>query len=400
MRHTPLLHSRSLTAAAGVDVFLKAECLQHTGSFKLRGATNRIALLTEDEQRRGVVTASAGNHAQGVAMAAARAGVPATVVMPEHASIAKVAATKALGATVLLAGESFEQARAEAQRLAAQDGLVVVPAFDDPLVVAGQGTLGLEIVEDRPDVATVLVPAGGGGLASGVAVAVKSLKPDVEVLVVQAANAPGVAESLERGEPVQVRPHPTLADGVAVAGPGQVTFPLLHRYVDRALVVEEDQIARAMVHMLERSKLVVEGAGAVGVAALLAGATGLLRGPVVVVLSGGNVDINLLARVVEHGLQHAGRYLSLSVGLDDRPGELVALLRIISEAGANVLDVEHHRWGIEIPVGRVQVSLLLEVRDQDHSQALIDRLSHAGFTRTHGHRPAEVRLEPVAWQGG
>ncbi|MHB8514727.1 MAG: threonine ammonia-lyase [Dehalococcoidia bacterium] len=394
VRHTPLLASTVLSVLCDADVRLKAENLQHTGSFKVRGALNRIAALSADEQARGVIAASAGNHAQGVAVAARAHGVRATIVMPRTTPLAKVGATRDYGAEVLLHGDSFEAAGAEARRLAAERGLTAISAFDDPLIVAGQGTIGLEIAEDMPDVEVVLVPVGGGGLAGGIGVAMRALRPTARIIGVQVEAARGVERSLATGGAVAVACGPTIAEGIAVGGPGEVTFPLLQRCLDGVVVVDEDEVAQAMVLLLERAKLVVEGAGAVGVAALLAKKLDVAGRHVAVVLSGGNVDINMLARVVEHGLMQAGRYYSLTVGVDDKPGQLAMLAALLSETGANVLSVAHHRFGIALPVGRVQVVLLLEVRNVAHAEEVRRALEGAGFVRAVGDGPEYV---PAAW---
>lgn len=379
VRRTPLLESHVLSQISGGKVWLKAEMLQRTGSFKLRGATNLIAVLAEQGREGGVIAASAGNHAQGVAVAAKAVGRPCTIVMPESAAIAKVEATRSYGAEVILHGEDFGQAQAEARRLATERGLIFIPAYDDPLIVAGQGTVGLEIMEDLPDVDLVLVPVGGGGLAAGVAIAVKSHRPQVAVIGVQAEAAPGAIASLRAGRPKPVKPGPTIADGIAVPAPGQVTLPLLQRYLDDIVAVEEEAISRAIVLLLERAKLVVEGAGAVGAAALLAGKIDARGKTVCLILSGGNVDINLLARIVEHGLSAAGRYLTLRLILDDRPGRLAHVLTCIARTGANILDIDQSLPGVEVPLGKAAVQLLLELRNPDHITEITTALTHAGY---------------------
>jgi threonine dehydratase len=393
-RRTPLLPSVTLSRRFGAEIRLKAESLQHTGSFKIRGAANRIAALTDDERGRGVIAASAGNHAQGVAVAAAAHGVQATIVMPRTTPIAKVQATRDYGGEVVLHGDSYQDAFEEAERLAQARGLTIIRAFDDPLVVAGQGTVGLEIIEDWPEVNMVLVPAGGGGLAAGVAIAVKAANAGARVYAVQSAAAPGIERSLAAGHSVSVPPGPTIAEGIAVAAPGEVTFPLLQRYLDGVVTVGEDDIAEAMVLLLERSKLVVEGAGAAGVAAIGSGAVDVTGRRVAVVLSGGNVDINMVARVVEHGLTRAGRYLHLTIGLDDKPGQLAALSALIADTGANILSVAHQRFGIDLAVGRVQVSMLLEVRNHEHAGSVRDALIAGGFARGSESGPEFV---PASW---
>ncbi len=295
----------------------------------------------------------------------------------------------------MLHGESYDEAYAEALRLAADRSMMLIPAFNDPLIVAGQGTVGLEIAEDLPDVDVVIVPVGGGGLAAGIGVAIRALAPRARVIGVQAEAAPGVQRSFAAGRRESAPPRPTIADGIGVGGPGEVTFPLLQRCLDDVVLVDEAEIAQAMVLLLERSKLVAEGAGAVGVAALMSKKVDVAGKRVAVVISGGNVDINMLARVVEHGLMQAGRYFSLTVGLDDKPGQLALLSKLFADAGANVLSVDHHRFGIDLPVGRVQVVLLLEVRDRGHANEVAIALEGAGFTR----RPegASPQFVPASW---
>ncbi len=393
-RRTPLLRSTALSEVSGGDVWLKAENLQHTGSFKVRGAMNRLAALSPAQRARGVVAASAGNHAQGVAVAARAHGVPATVVMPRTTPLAKVEAARAYGAEVVLHGDTYDEAQQRADAIASERSLIVVPAFDDPLIVAGQGTVALEIIDVLSDVDVVIVPVGGGGLIGGIGVAIKSLRPDARVVGVQVEAAPGAVRSLAAGRRVIVPPGPTIAEGVAVGGPGDVTLPLLQRYVDDVVVVGEDDVAQAMVMLLERAKLAVEGAGSVAVAALMSRKVDVAGQSVAVVLSGGNVDINMIARVVEHGLMQAGRYFSLTIGVDDKPGQLAAIAALLAEAGANVLSVAHHRFGIALPVGRVQVVLLLEVRNRDHAAAVERALAEFGFVRGAEGGPQFV---PAGW---
>jgi threonine dehydratase len=393
VRRTPLLPSGTLSELCAADVRLKAENLQRTGSFKIRGAMNRLSALTDAERRSGVIAASAGNHAQGVAFAAKSHGVRATIVMPRTTPLAKVQATRDYGAEIVLYGDAYDDAKAEAGRLAIERDLCVISAFDDPLIVAGQGTVGVEIVEDMPDVDVVLVPVGGGGLAAGIGVAIGALATRAKVIGVQAEAVPGVKRSLDAGHIVTVSPRPTIAEGVAVGGPGDVTFPLLQRHLDAVVMVDEDDVAQAMVLLIERAKLVVEGAGAVGVAALIGNKIDVAGKRVAVVISGGNVDINMLARVVEHGLMREGRYFSLTVGLDDKPGQLAMLSALLSEVEANVLSVAHHRFGIALPVGRVQVVLLLEVRNREHATHVERALEHAGFVRGPEAGPQFVPLE-------
>ncbi|MGH2611167.1 MAG: threonine ammonia-lyase, partial [Tepidiformaceae bacterium] len=335
---TPLWPAASLGEAAGVPVWLKCEQLQRTGSFKIRGALNFVSHLPAHGVR-GLVAASAGNHAQGVALAGKEAGLPVTVVMPVVAPLAKVTATQRLGARVVLEGNSLEDARAEALRIAARDDLVFVPPFDDDAIIAGQGTVGLEILEQAPDVHEILVPTGGGGLLAGVGVAVKSIRPDVRVIGVQDAAMDGVRRSFEEHE-LRIAPSArTIADGVAVAGPSERTFALIEKYVDDVVSCTDEQVARAIVLLIERSKMVVEGAGALGVAAIQ---SGVYRpaGTTAVVLSGGNIDINLLGSIVRRGLVDAGRYQHLTIEVSDTPGELALVSGVIAQAGGNVLEVD------------------------------------------------------------
>jgi len=379
VHRTPLLSSATLSAMTGASVLLKAENLQRTGSFKLRGAANRIAQLSPAERKRGVIAASAGNHAQGVALAASRMGIPCVIVMPRRASLAKVEATRGYGAQVELAGDSYDDAQRRAKALADERRLVLVHPFDDAQVIAGQGTIGLEILEDAPDVRLVVVPIGGGGLIGGIAAAVKAKAPRVRVVGVQAAAAPACVESLRGGRRVAVRPRPTVADGIAVGRPGKLPLELIRRYVDDVVTVDEEDITRTMVLLLERCKQVVEGAGAAALAALMAGKAGQPRGKAVAILSGGNIDPTVIDRVVEHGLAHAGRYLVLRVVLLDRPGQLARLLNAIAEAEGNVQDVSHVRRGLHLAIEQVEVQVTVETRGPDHIQQVLERLAASGY---------------------
>ncbi len=383
-RHTPVLPSSALSRVAGGPVFLKAEVLQRTGSFKVRGAGNMLTALPRDALRGGVIAASAGNHAQGVAVAAARVGVPCTVVMPVTATLAKVEATRSYGARVIQAGHSYQEAAAQAETLAAERGLLAVPAYDHPLVIAGQGTLGLELVDDLPDAELVVVPVGGGGLAAGIALAVHARRPQARIVGVQASAAPAAAISFRERSRTRVEPAQTIADGIAVSEPGSLTLPILLDHLDDIYTVDEETITQAMVFLLERSKLVTEGAGAAGAALLLSGRIALDGRKAAVVLSGGNVDVNLLDRVVQYGLAHAGRYLIVRIAMDDRPGQLAAVLGIIAAAGANVLDVDHRRTGSQLTFGRVAVELLLETRNAEHAAEVVKALEEAGFPEQPG----------------
>ncbi|HWI43353.1 MAG TPA: threonine ammonia-lyase [Nocardioides sp.] len=378
---TPLLESRWLSALTGEPVWLKCENLQRTGSFKVRGAAVRIARLDPEVRARGVVAASAGNHAQGVALAARQHGIPATVFMPDGAPIPKERATRAYGAEVVFGGLTLEDCLAAAGDHAAETGATLIHPFDHRDIVAGQGTLGLELVEQLPGAATVLVPTGGGGLLAGVAIAVKAHRPDVRVIGVQAAGAASYPVSLEAGRPVRLPSMTTMADGIAVGRPGELTFALVREYVDEIVTVSEESLSQALVALLEREKLVVEPAGAVAAAALAdAVADGRSEpGPVVVVLSGGNVDPLLLGKVIQHGMTSAGRYLSLQVRIDDVPGGLLRLLTEVADAGANVLEIAHERVAPSLHLGEVEVHLQLETRGPEHAEAVLARVREHGF---------------------
>jgi threonine dehydratase len=379
VRQTPVLPSLTLSERLGAPVAVKAESLQRTGSFKIRGALAKLHALG-DACAPGVVTGSAGNHAQALAAAAAARGVHCEVFMPAGAPIAKVEGAIALGAEVVLVGDSVDEAIAAAVARSSAAGLGFVHPFDDPDVVAGQGTLGLELLEDVEDMATVVVPVGGGGLASGLAIAVKSARPDVRVVGVQAETLAAVPTSLSAGHPVTVDPALTIADGIAVKRPGTLTLALLREWVDEIVTVPEDDIAEAMVLLLERSKLVVEGAGAVGVAAVLRGAVAAPeRGTTVVVLSGGNVDAGLLANVARRHETEAGRRLALLTRVPDRPGALARLLTLIGEVGANLVEVEHVREGLDLHVRETGVQLVLETRGTEDARAVVAALRAAGY---------------------
>ncbi len=377
VRHTPMDSSHPLQEAAGGPVYLKCENLQRTGSFKIRGAYVRIARLTDEERSRGVVAASAGNHAQGVALAAALLGAQSTVYMPVGASIAKLIATRAYGATVSLVGETLDESLDEARAFSERTGAVLVHPFDHPDILRGQGTLGLEILQQQPDVATVLVSMGGGGLISGVSAAIKGKRPDIRIIGVQAEQAAAWPGSLAAGHPVRLRSMSTLADGIAVGEPSALTYEHVSALVDDVVTVSEDQLARAMLLCLERAKLVVEPAGVATVAALMA-YPGRFTTPAVAVLSGGNIDPLLLLHVTEHGLVAAGRFLSLRVEISDRPGSLAQLLAQVGDLGASVVDLEQSRLGARLPLGSVEVSLRLECRGAEHRDEVVSALQAAG----------------------
>jgi threonine dehydratase len=383
IRQTPLLESGVLSALVGGPVYLKCENLQRGGSFKVRGAYLRIARLSAAERARGVVAASAGNHAQGVALAATVLGTQATVVMPVAAPLPKVAATRSYGANVVLHGVTVEDALAKARQLADETGSIFIHPFDHPDVIAGQGTVGLEIAEQCPQVRTIALPVGGGGLASGVAVAASDVLPRARLIGVQAEALAAMPGSIAAGHPVTVTPSATMADGIAVARPGELTVSLLAREHAHIVTVSEENLSRALLLCLERAKQVVEPAGAAGVAAVLEHAA-LFEPPVVVVLSGGNIDPLLLSKVLRHGLSAAGRFLAFRCKLPDQPGALATLLVELAALGANVLDVVHERVTAELRVDEAEVSLHLETRGPEHTDSVISQLRKAGYTLLFG----------------
>jgi threonine dehydratase len=377
-RMTAMETSRHLSTLVGAPVHLKCENLQRTGSFKIRGAYVRIAGLSPEERAAGVVAASAGNHAQGVALAAALLGVRSTVFMPVGAPLPKVAATRDYGAEVRLHGAMVDETLRAAIDYAQETGAVFIHPFDHPDIIAGQGTVGLEILEQCPEVRTILVGVGGGGLAAGVAVAVKALRPDVRVVGVQAAGAASYPPSLAAGRPVALGSVATMADGIMVGRPGDVPFALIRDLLDDVVTVSEDQLSSALLLCLERAKLVVEPAGASSVAALLA-APHAYEGPVVALLSGGNVDPLLMQRILRHGMSAAGRYLSLRLRLTDRPGALATLLGVLSVVDANVLDVSHVRTDPRLGLTEAEVELHLETKGPEHCAAVGTALEDAGY---------------------
>jgi threonine dehydratase len=360
-RETPVYSSETFSRIAGRDVWLKAENLQRTGAFKVRGAVNRLATLTESEREAGVVAASAGNHGQAVAWAARQAGVNARIYVPQDAPMSKVEACRTYGAETVMVGERFEDAMAAARADVEERHATFIHPFEDPIVIAGQGTIGLELAEQVADAATVVIPVGGGGLAAGIAIAIRELRPDVRLVGVQA----GLSGF-------------TIADGIFVKQPGELTMAILDDVLEDMVEVDDEAISEAIVLLLERSKLVVEGAGAVGVAALLGGKIGG-TGPVAIVLSGGNIDPTLLISVVRHGLTLDGRYLVLRTRIADRPGELVKLLELIAQERGNVVSVEHHREGMDVPVAQTEVELTLITRDQEHVAVLLAAMKSWGY---------------------
>ncbi|MFB6132025.1 MAG: threonine ammonia-lyase [Halanaeroarchaeum sp.] len=379
-RHTPTEYSYTFSAMTGADVHPKLETFQRTGSFKIRGAANRIRTLASDEQAAGVVTASAGNHAQGVALAASRSDVDAKVVMPRFAPHSKIAATRNYGAEVVLHGEDYNEAQAKAHEIADDEGRTYVHAFDDEYVMAGQGTLALEILEDLPEVETVVVPIGGGGLIAGVATAVKAADRDIRVVGVEAEGASSVAESLEKGRVHRLDSVDTIADGIATRSVGEKTFSVIESRVDDVVTVTDDEIAVAVTLMLERGKTLLEGAGAVPLAALLEDRFAYDDGEVIVpVLSGGNIDMNLLTTVILRGLVDQGRYLKIRTVLKDRPGALQDILDIFADERANIYAIQHDRTSRDIAMSDTEVEIDLETRGEDHVERILERLRSEGF---------------------
>jgi threonine dehydratase len=370
VRATPVYESETFTRRIGREVLLKAENLQRTGAFKVRGAVNKVATLTDDERKAGVVAASAGNHGQAVAWAAREVGVQATVFMPDETPMAKVDATRNYGGHAELTGADFEDALAAAREFAEQTGATFIHAFEDPQVIAGQGTLGLELADQLPEVETVVVPVGGGGLASGVALALKGRRPEIKVVGVQADACAPLAGKTSLGF--------TIAEGIMVKRPGELTSTILRDVVDDIVTVTDEEISEAIVLLLERAKLAVEGAGAASVAALLAGRIEG-TGSVVAILSGGNIDPTLLIQIMRHGLTLAGRYLVVRTRLPDRPGELIKLLSLFADEHANVVSVEHHREGMDVPVSETEVEATLLTRDNEHCAQILEAMRTQGY---------------------
>lgn len=376
---TPCTRTRAFRDLAPGNHYLKLESLQRTGSFKDRGALNRMLRLTEAERARGVVTASAGNHAQAVAYHGGRLGISVTVVMPETAPLIKVTNTRGYGADVIQVGTILDDAAAEVQRLAAEEELSIIHAFDDEDVIAGQGTMGLEILEQVPDVSVVVVPVGGGGMISGIACAIKEIKPDVRIIGVEADAAASAKASRDAGEVVKIAVSDTLADGIVTKRIGEITYPLIERYVDELVSVGEEEIAAAILLLIEREKTVAEGAGAVGLAALMTGSVTLSETDrAVLLLSGGNIDINMISRIIDRGLVFDGRLVRLAITVKDRPGSLAGLTRAVADMGANVLETYHRRAFADISVGDVGIVIQMETRGREHVIEIVHRLEDLG----------------------
>lgn len=378
---TPIIPDERLHGELGSRVYLKAECLQRSGSFKIRGAYNTISRLSDDEKQRGVVTGSAGNHAQAVALASKLLNIRATIVLPEFAPLTKVMATRSHGAEAILKGSTFDEAVAYSRELEREHGYTYVHAFDDERVIAGQGTIGCEIADDLPYVTVIVVPIGGGGIISGIAIAAKSLIPNVRVIGVQAENVAAVNPSLRAGEPVEAKHQPSIADGIAVKRPGILTLPIIRDLVDEVVEVSEDEIARGIFHCVQNAHLVVEGAGAAGVAALIARKIKLEKSDTAcAVLCGGNIDGNLLNRVIEQVLVRQGRYVVFKLLVLDRPGSLAAMLDSVAEIGANVIEINHQRAIWLAPLGYTGIEMILEVRDERHGREVHKHLENAGYS--------------------
>lgn len=376
-RHPKIIGPTNLSG--NCDVYLKPENLQYTGAFKLRGAAYKISQLTPEEKAKGVIACSAGNHAQGVALSATRSGIKSLICLPEGAPISKIEATKRLGAEVCLVPGVYDDAYAKAIELRDKHGYTFVHPFDDPLVIAGQGTIGLEILEEMPDVEAIVVPIGGGGLIAGVAFAVKTLRPDIKVYGVQAAGAPSMYEAVKEGKRVHLDSVSTIADGIAVKEAGELTFELVSKYVDEVVTVTEDEIAGAILALIEKQKLVSEGAGATAVAAVMYGHLPVKGKRVVCLVSGGNIDVNILNRVITRGLAKNGRICSFELEVDDKPGALSRVLQIVADNGANVLSVNHERVAGASQVNSCVLHLELETLDSEHVNRISEAFRNAGY---------------------
>ena len=376
---SPCTLSASISETCGHPVYLKLENLQRTGAFKERGALNKLLLLTEIERKRGVIAASAGNHAQGVAYHAKRNGIAAKIVMPVMTPLVKVNATKGYGAEVILYGDGYDEAYEEACQIAKNEGLTFIHPFDDPVVIAGQGTIGLEILEQHPDLEAVVVPIGGGGLISGIACAIKETRSDIRVVGVQAARMPSMIEALKQHEVVRIAVNPTIADGIAVRRTGERTLPLVERYVDEVVAVEEEEIASGILTLLEREKMLAEGAGAAAVAALLHHKTSLKTQKTVALVCGGNIDVTLLSRIIFRGLVKDGRLVRMQVHLSDRPGSLQQLSRLIAAEHANIVELQFDRAYYGVSLGDTLIDVTLETRGQDQIDRILEALAAAGY---------------------
>lgn len=378
VRHTELINAPRINPES--TIYLKPECLQHTGSFKLRGAYYKISQLSDEEKAHGVIACSAGNHAQGVALGAKANGIKALICLPEGAPISKVEATKKYGAEVCLVPGVYDDAYAEALRLRDEHGYTFVHPFDDPLVIAGQGTIGLEILDELPDVEAIIVPIGGGGLVSGIAFAVKSINPNIKVYGVQAAGAPSMERSIREGERCTLSSVSTVADGIAVKAPGANTYDLCREYVDDIVTVTDDEIAAAVLAMMEQEKLVAEGAGAVAVAAAMFDKVPVKGKKVVCLVSGGNIDVNVLSRVINRGLIKSGRQYAVTIDLNDKPGVLAHVSQVVGELGGNIISVTHERISTDTPITSCSLRVVMETRNHEHIDIIRRGLAEAGYT--------------------
>ena len=379
IHRTDLVPNTTLSEMTGSDIYLKLENLQKTGSFKIRGAFNKICNLSSTEKQAGVIASSAGNHAQGVALAASTYGIMSTIVMPTCAPLAKITATKSYGAEVILHGSVYDDAYTKAMEIQRQTGATFIHPFDDPYVIAGQGTIALEILDELPNVDAILVPIGGGGIVAGIAMAAKAIKPSVKIIGVEPTNAASMKESSLAGKIITLSSASTIADGIAVKTPGELTYDIVREYVDEFVTVEEDEIANAILVLMERCKLIAEGAGAAPVAALLNGKIDLPGKKLAAVISGGNIDVNMLSRIVDKGLAKAGRKTELTTIIPDKPGQLQGLLKSIADLSANVVEVHHNRIGNEVELGAARVDLVLETQDGEHLTTIIDELIKKGY---------------------
>ena len=379
IRMTPMIYSEIFSKLTGKEVFLKLENLQKTGSFKIRGAYYKLSLLNPSMKRRGVVAASAGNHAQGVALASSLLGIRSTIVMPEGSSLAKQMATRSYGGEVVLFGKDTDEALDYAKKLA-EDGRSLIHPFDDAQIIAGQGTIGLEILEEVPGVEAIIIPIGGGGLISGIATIVKKRRPKVKIIGVQSSHAPSALHSLKRNEIGEVKTKPTLADGIAIRRVGEITFPIIQKFVDEIVTVKEDEIASAILMLMERKRVVAEGAGAAPLAALLSRRWKVDSKKIVLVVSGGNIDVHLLDRIIEKGLAQTGRLVRFGVLLRDVPGALAKLSSLVAQQEANILHIIHERAAKDIPIGFSKVILVLETRGEEHIRKIRKGLKEKGYS--------------------
>ncbi|MFN8671364.1 MAG: threonine ammonia-lyase [Candidatus Sericytochromatia bacterium] len=378
VHHTQLQFSQTFSDIAKFNVFIKPENLQKTGSYKIRGAYNKLRTLTPEEKEKGVLTASAGNHAQGLALAAKMAGIKATVFMPKTAPMAKVEATKSYGAEIFNVGNNFDETTAEALQFQKESGALFISPFNDDFIIAGQGTIGLEILEECPNVKNIIVPIGGGGVIAGISIAVKKLNPDIKIIGVQAKGSPAMYKSFLAKKLTFVDKAETIADGINIKQPAQRTFDIINKYVDDVVVVEEDEISQAMLYLLERAKLVVEPSGAVGVAALISKKVSV-QGDTVILVSGGNVDIKMLSNIIQEGLVKSGRYLKFITTISDSPGSLYKLLGLLYDLNASIININHDRLRNNLKLGDTGVEVSLETKNKVHNQKIIEELNKAGY---------------------